>query len=180
MIDSEPLQIAGAKLVMADVFRDHRGAFEPFWDAQVFGGSGIAFEPSNVCFSYNERRHTLRGMHFQKSPYAQAKLVSCVRGRVWDVIVDLRIESATFRQWCGTELSAASGRSVLVPPGCAHGFVTLTPDTTIAYLIEGAYLPETARSLRWNDETVMIEWPCDSPILSETDAAAPSWDSCEF
>ncbi len=119
-------------------------------------------------------------MHFQKSPHGQTKLVSCVSGRAWDVIVDLRKESSTFGQWCGIELSAASGRSVLVPPGCAHGFVTLEPNTTIAYLIEGPYRPERARSLRWDDETVGIEWPCDSPILSETDASAPSWDSCEF
>ncbi len=180
MFEIHPLPIYQAFTISTPVHSDNRGQFEVFWDESLLSQVDVDFQPSNAHHSYNVAASTLRGMHFQKSPHGQTKLVSCVSGRAWDVIVDLRKESATFGQWCGIELSAASGRSVLVPPGCAHGFVTLEPNTTIAYLIEGAYLPEMARSLRWDDETVGIEWPSDSPILSETDATAPSWDSCEF
>lgn len=162
------------------MFRDHRGTFDVFWNDEAVARAGIPFRPISACFSHNILPGTLRGMHFQKSPYEQAKLVSCVRGRAWDVIVDLRRDSRTFGQWCATELSAASGRAVLVPAGCAHGYVTLNEDTTIAYLIEGAYRPDAARVLRWDDDTVGIPWPNVAPTLSENDRSAPGWESCEF
>lgn len=177
---AKPLPIQDAKLLVTDLFRDKRGAFEIFWDAEQILDTGVSFQPSCACFSYNERSGTLRGMHFQKPPYEQAKLVSCVSGRAWDVIVDLRKQSKTFGQWCATELSPASGQAVLIPAGCAHGFVTLNADTTIAYLIEGEFRSEASRVLRWDDETVGIEWPCEIITLSHKDASAPVWDFCEF
>lgn len=180
MIRVEALTVEGAKLLVADVFRDGRGAFDVLWDDEWPVETGVAFRPSSACFSYNESSGTLRGMHFQKSPHEQTKLVSCVNGRAWDVIVDLRRKSKTFGEWSATELSAASGRTLLVPAGCAHGFVTLDEDTTIAYLIEGPYRHEAAGVLRWDDETVGIHWPCKIRTLSEKDASAPSWVSCEF
>ncbi|TWT72946.1 dTDP-4-dehydrorhamnose 3,5-epimerase family protein [Allorhodopirellula solitaria] len=179
-MEIESLPVEGAKLITTDVFCDDRGAFEEAFDYESLSRLGVEFQPNSGCFSYNESPHTLRGMHFQKSPYAQSKLVSCVQGRAWDVIVDLRPQSGTFGRWCGRELVAASGLSVLVPAGCAHGFMTLESGTTIAYLIQGAYRPESGRALSWNDTSIGIEWPCSDPILSAKDAAAPDWNSCEF
>ncbi len=123
---------------------------------------------------------TLRGFHFQKSPYGQAKLVSCVSGKALDVIVDLRRDSSSFGNWHATELEAASGKSIYIPAGCAHGFLTLEPNTTIAYLIEGEYLPQAGRVLRWNDPKLAVAWPVTDPILSDKDAAAPGWETCDF
>lgn len=180
MITVTPLPITGASLIKTHLFRDNRGCFEVFWEEELLKKESVFFSPSNAHHSYNAIVGTLRGVHFQKSPYGQTKLVSCVSGRAWDVMVDLRSESSTFGKWHATELSAASGQAVLVPAGCGHGFLTLEPNTTIAYLIDGRYVPEAGRVLRWDDEKVGIAWPCHNPILSEKDADAPRWDQCEF
>ncbi|GAA5510421.1 hypothetical protein Rcae01_05929 [Novipirellula caenicola] len=151
-----------------------------FWERDLLSPQSISFSPTNANHSYNTHTGTLRGMHFQKSPHGQTKLVSCVSGKAWDVMVDLRDDSSTFGKWHATKLSAASGQAVLIPAGCGHGFVTLEPNTTIAYLIEGQYMPDQGRVLRWNDPTVAINWPVKDPVLSDKDAAAPDWDQCEF
>lgn len=180
MITIEPLPINGASLITTRLFHDNRGCFEVFWEKELLVPKSISFSPSNAHHSYNTLAGTLRGIHFQKSPYGQTKLVSCVSGRVWDVMVDLRSDSNTFGNWHATELTAASGRAILIPAGCGHGFVTLEPHTTVAYLIEGKYVPDAGRVLRWDDAKLGIDWPCQDPILSDKDAAAPGWEQCEF
>lgn len=177
---SKELQIEGAWLLTTDVFRDARGAFEVAWESELMDKLPFKFAPSNAHHSYNLATNTLRGFHFQKPPHGQAKLVSCVSGKALDVIVDLRRDSATFGSWQATELEAASGRSVYIPAGCGHGFMTMLPNTTIAYLIEGAFLPQFGRVLRWNDNRLGVAWPASDPILSEKDATAPGWESCDF
>jgi len=151
-----------------------------FWETELLDSIDVDFQPTNAHHSYNTLAGTVRGMHFQKAPHGQTKLVSCVSGKAWDVMVDLRQDSSTFGKWHATELSAASGNAVLIPAGCGHGFATLEPNTTIAYLIQGEYIPDAGRVLRWDDAKVGIQWPCQDPILSEKDADASQWDQCEF
>ena len=153
------LPVFGSGHVDVPVFKDIRGSFEVFWEESILNASGISFRPENAHHSYNHNRKTLRGLHYQLHPYGQDKLVSCVRGSVYDVMVDMRKDSPTYLQWTGIELHAASGRSVFIPAGCAHGFVTLEPDTTIAYLISGLYNPSAAATVRWDDPLIRIQWP---------------------
>jgi dTDP-4-dehydrorhamnose 3,5-epimerase len=157
------------------VFLDPRGSFEVFWEEELFQNRGFSFRPTNAHHSYNVKKGTIRAFHYQESPYGQTKLVSCVAGRIWDVIVDLRRESTTFLQWKSFELSAESGRSVFIPAGCAHGFVTLEDHSTVSYLIEGGYHPPSSRVLRWNDPSFNVPWPISDPILSDKDRDAPLW-----
>jgi dTDP-4-dehydrorhamnose 3,5-epimerase len=173
----EDLKISEAKLLTTPVFRDLRGAFEVFWEQAELAGTGLALGPSNAYHSYNTSAGTIRAFHFQRPPHGQAKLVSCVSGKTWDVIVDLRAESPTFCQWQGLELSAASGKCIYIPAGCAHGFATLVDNTTIAYLIEGEYRPESSAVVRWNDPTLGIDWPVSDPIISEKDRQAQDLDT---
>jgi len=112
-------------------------------------------------------------MHYQHDPHAQAKLVSCVGGAVYDVFVDLRKDSPTYLQWHAEELKEGSGKSVFIPAGCAHGFISLTDNATVSYLIEGAYAPQAAATLRWNDAAIGIQWPFDPIIISVKDREAP-------
>jgi dTDP-4-dehydrorhamnose 3,5-epimerase len=145
------------------------------WDDQVFREAGIMFRPVSACYSYNESTRTLRGMHYQESPHAQSKLVCCSRGAVLDVIVDLRRESASHLAWEAIELREGDGLSLYIPSGCAHGFLTLEAASTVAYLIEGEYRPESSRVLRWDDLAVGIPWPCTDPILSDKDRHAADY-----
>lgn len=169
----EELRIAGARLLQTSVFKDSRGAFESFWEREHLAAAGVSFAPSNAHHSYNSKAGTIRAFHLQRPPHGQAKLVSCVSGRTWDVVLDLRPESPTFRQWDAVELSSASGKAVYIPAGCAHGFATLQDNTAIAYLIEGEYRPEAAAVVRWNDPSLGITWPVSDPIISDKDRQAP-------
>jgi dTDP-4-dehydrorhamnose 3,5-epimerase len=171
------LGIAGARLFGAPVFSDARGAFEVFWEQADLAEAGLLFTPTNAHHSYNARVGTIRAFHLQRPPHGQSKLVSCVSGKAWDVILDLRPESPSFRQWEHVELSAASGKAVYIPAGCAHGFATLEDNTTIAYLIEGDYRPDFAAVVRWNDPALGIDWPVSDPIISDKDLQALDLDS---
>ena len=173
-----PLEIADAVLFETAPYRDERGVFEVFWESAGESGCSVPIVPWGAYHSHNVKRHTLRGMHYQEQPHAQVRLVSCVRGRVWDVIVDLRPDSGSYLRWNAVELDEASGRAVFVPRGCAHGFLTLAEDSTVAYLIEGAYVPEAARTMRWDDPAAGIEWPLPAgamPLLSARDRSAPDY-----
>ncbi|MCX5951911.1 MAG: dTDP-4-dehydrorhamnose 3,5-epimerase family protein [Cyanobacteria bacterium] len=172
-IKSKTLRISGAKLLFTPMFKDVRGYFEVFWEQSDLIAAGLSFAPSNAHHSYNTRKGTIRAFHFQRPPHGQAKLVSCVRGKTWDVILDLRPESPSFRQWEAVELSSGCGKAVYIPAGCAHGFATLEDDTTIAYLIEGEFRPDWSAVVRWNDPALGVTWPVLEPIISEKDRQAP-------
>jgi len=163
------MKLSDARLLEATPFRDLRGSFEVAWDAAALSAADIKFNPVSNAYSYNEKAGTLRGMHYQKAPHGQAKLVSCINGRIFDVIADLRPGSPTYLRWAATELCAASGRAIYIPAGYAHGFVTLTDHATLAYLIEGGYQPHAASTVRWNDTALGILWPISEPILAERD-----------
>jgi dTDP-4-dehydrorhamnose 3,5-epimerase len=169
------LPITGARLLAGAPARDARGSFEVFWEAADLAAVGISFAPANAHHSYNDRAGTLRGMHYQRALHGQVKLVSCVRGKILDVIVDVRPASPTYLRWAAVELAAASGRAVYIPSGCAHGFLTLEDHSTVAYLIENDYRPEATATLRWNDPRFGIQWPVSEPILSERDRFAPDF-----
>lgn len=148
------LLIPRAYLVEALPFEDVRGAFETVGGDEVFRATGIEFcTPKSAHHSFNEAKDTLGGMHYQREPFAQSKLVSCISGAVWDVLVDLRRESRACLLWEAVRLESRSGRAVFVPSGCAHGFLTLAPKSTVSYLIDGEYRPESAEILRWDAGT---------------------------
>lgn len=163
------------RLVRPRRFGDDRGWFCETWNARAFERLGLpeAFVQDN--HSYSQPPFVLRGLHFQRPPHAQAKLVRCVRGRIWDVAVDVRRGSPTFGRWVGAELGAADGRQLFVPTGFAHGFVTLEPDTEVEYKVTDFYAPDCDAGLIWNDPDLAIGWPLAGaqPVLSSKDAVLP-------
>lgn len=142
------------------------------WDADAFRDAGIVFVPTSACHSHNAAAATLRGLHYQIQPHGQSKLVACTRGAILDVVVDLRRESPCYLAWDAVELREGDGVSLFIPRGCAHGYVTLEPSSTVAYLLDGEYRPEHGRILRWDDPAIGIEWPCSAPTLSDRDRLA--------
>lgn len=165
----EPLGLIGAWVLQPEEIHDERGFFARTWSSQEFSSRGMSTDFVEGSLSYNRRAATLRGMHYQAAPSEETKLVRCVRGAVYDVLVDLRPSSATFTQWRACELTAANRRSVYVPKGVAHGFLTLTDDTEVSYLISPCYDPAVARGVRWNDPVLNITWPLDPVVISARD-----------
>lgn len=170
-----PLPIDGAFIFQNEIFSDHRGAFIETWDEENLHGSQVQFKPSNGCFSYNQKQNTLRGLHYQAEPFGQAKIVCCVAGSIYDVILDLREGSNTYLKWTSISLMAFDGQSLYIPSGCAHGFMTMSENTVVSYLIEGPYMAALGRVIRWNDEQFQIHWPASDPILSTKDANASNF-----
>lgn len=167
------MKMADARIIQSPPFSDARGSFHVSWDRDDMDAYGIHFNPESNAISFNLKSGTLRGLHYQTAPYWQNKLVSCVSGRVLDVIADLRPDSPSYLRWAATELSAGSGLSVYVPGGYAHGFLTLSHNATVLYLLEGEYRSEAAAIVRWNDPLFGIVWPIDDvPILSDRDRLA--------
>ena len=153
---------------------DHRGFFAETYSRRKYSALGIDVEFVQDNHSLSREVGTLRGLHFQSPPHAQAKLVRCGRGAIFDVAVDIRQGSPTYGQWKGYELTAENGNQLYVPVGFAHGFVTLEPDSEIVYKCSDYYAPETEGTILWNDPDISIEWPTNTaPILSDKDAVAP-------
>lgn len=172
----EPTAIAGVVAILADPARDERGSFVRTWCRERFLAAGIDFLPTQASLSENPRRHTLRGMHWQEAPAAERKLVRCVRGAVFDVALDLREGSATRHRWVAARLDAAEGNALFIPEGCAHGFLTLTEDAVVEYLIDAPYAPALARGVRWDDPAFAIAWPAAPALISARDAGWPLRD----
>jgi dTDP-4-dehydrorhamnose 3,5-epimerase len=168
--------IAGAWLVETERSTDERGFFGRTYCQAQFAARGLQAEFRQSSISFNQRRGTLRGMHYQASPHAETKLVRCTSGAVYDVIVDLRPSSATFRRWFGTELDASNRLALYVPEGVAHGFISLRDETELLYMISPDFVPESARGFCWNDAAIGIEWPLAPVILSARDASFPALD----
>lgn len=151
-------------------FEDARGWFSETWSRSRFQAAGLDLDFCQDNHSLSRQVGTLRGMHFQTAPFAQTKLVRCLRGRVFDVVVDLRRGSPTFGQWRGLELSAQNGKQLLIPAGFAHGFQTLEPDCEIAYKVDAPYSAENDSGFAWDDPVVSIAWPQRvNPVLSDKD-----------
>lgn len=160
-----PTPLAGVWLIESQRQEDERGWFARTFCEHEFAAHGLPQSFSQCSTSFNRRRGTLRGMHYQVAPHAEAKLVRCTRGAIFDVAVDLRPDSLTFRKWFAAELTAENGRALYIPEGCAHGFQTLADDTEILYQIAGEFQPASARGVRWNDPAFGIEWPRLADVL---------------
>ncbi len=168
------------QLITPSRFKDQRGFFAETYSRQKYSEFGVHDEFVQDNHSLSREVGTLRGLHFQAPPHAQAKLVRCGRGAIFDVAVDMRRGSPTYGQWEGYELTAENGHQLYVPIGFAHGFVTLEPDSEIVYKCSNYYDPETEGTVLWNDPKIGIKWPSVAdPILSNKDAAAPSLEDLE-
>lgn len=167
-------RLSGVKLLKPKRFGDHRGFFAETYSHRVFAGLNINDEFIQDNHSLSAAVGTLRGLHFQAPPHAQAKLVRCGQGAIFDVAVDIRRGSSTYGRWVGYTLSAANGAQLYIPVGFAHGFATLEPDSEVVYKCSDYYAPEAEGALRWDDPDIGIKWPLTSgPVLSEKDAVAP-------
>lgn len=170
-----PTPIAGVVRVEADPHADDRGLFARLHCPEEFAAAGIPFAPAQTSLSRNPTAGTLRGMHYQAAPHAETKLVRVTAGRAFDVAVDLRPDSATYRHWTAVELSAENLVGLFIPQGVAHGFLTLEPNTDVLYQIAPAYRPGHDAGVRWNDPAFAIAWPTPPVLISERDAGYPDF-----
>lgn len=159
---------------------DARGSFARLYDPIAVAEAGIDFVPADVNLSRNPHYGTLRGLHYQDPPYAESKLVRTVAGRIYDVVVDLREESGTRGRWLARELSAENGQGLLIPQGCAHGFLTLEPRSDVLYLMGQRHRPGHGKGFRYDDPAFAIEWPDPPTLLSEADLAWPPYRDGSF
>ena len=169
-----PTDLAGVWTLDLDPHTDDRGFCARAWCERELAGHGLETNLVQCNISFNARRGTLRGMHWQAAPHEETKIVRVTRGALYDVVVDVRPDSPTFGQWQGFELSADNRRALYIGAGFAHGFQTLADDTEIFYQMGAFYQPQSARALRWDDPEVGIRWPVAPPILSERDQQHPS------
>ena len=168
--------LPGAFLIDLERDSDERGFFARAYCAQEFAAKGLGTVLHQCSVSYNTRKGTLRGMHYQSAPHEEHKLVRCTAGAIFDVIVDVRPGSLSYRLWFATELTAQNRRSLFVPPGFAHGFITLSDDAEVYYMISVPHAPQHARGFRWNDPAFAIEWPLVPSVISARDAGYPLLD----
>jgi dTDP-4-dehydrorhamnose 3,5-epimerase len=172
-------EIPGAYTVEMEKREDSRGFFARSWCRREFGEHGLIGRIAQINVSFNSRKHTLRGFHYQVAPYQEDKLLRCTRGAVHDVLLDLRPESPTFSRHLEVDLSAANYRMLLVPKGCANAFLTLTDETEITYLVSEFYAPASERGVRWNDRAFGIRWPAEPAVISEKDSSWPNFAAAE-
>jgi dTDP-4-dehydrorhamnose 3,5-epimerase len=170
-------KLKGAFILEPEFLKDERGFFARTWCRHEFEAHGLTtiFVQGNI--SFNHKRGTLRGMHYQVEPHAEAKLVRCTMGAIYDVILDLRPDSATFKQWLAVELTAENRRLLFIPPGLAHGFQTLEDNTEVLYQMSEDYHPECARGVRWDDKIFGIKWPIECKTISINDNAYEGFES---
>lgn len=169
------IPLVGAYLIEIEPTFDERGFFARSWSSVEFGEHGLNHSPAQCSISFNTRKGTLRGMHYQEQPHGETKLVRCSSGAIFDVIVDLRPASANYCKWFGIELTAANRKMVYVPDGFAHGFQTLTNDTEVFYQISEDYRSEYSKGVRWDDPLFGIVWPLGVSVLSERDRSFPNY-----
>jgi dTDP-4-dehydrorhamnose 3,5-epimerase len=172
-----PAEIAGVVIVDLEPAADTRGFFARLHCPEDFAAAGWPFVPAQTSLSRNLAAGTLRGLHYQAAPHAETKLVRVTRGRAFDVVVDLRPDSPTHRRWTALELSAEVGQAILIPPGLAHGFLTLEPDTDVLYQISPAFDPGHDQGVRWNDPAFGVEWPAEPKVISGRDAGYANYVS---
>jgi dTDP-4-dehydrorhamnose 3,5-epimerase len=164
-------ELAGVKRVSLEPIVDGRGFFARLHSPDEFAAAGSPFIPTQTSLSRSEAAYTLRGMHFQAPPYAEGKLVRVVRGSVYNVVVDLRRDSPSFKRWISASLSADNGEALLIPVGCAHGFLTLEDATDVLYQIDRPYTPGHARGVRYDDPALAIAWPAAPRVIAPADLA---------
>jgi dTDP-4-dehydrorhamnose 3,5-epimerase len=166
-------KLKGTYIIEPELLTDERGFFARSWCQKEFTERGLNPNLVQCNISFNLKKGTLRGMHYQTKPYEEAKLVRCTTGAIHDVIIDLRPESSTFKQWVAVELTAENRKMLYIPEGIAHGFQTLVDNTEVFYQMSEFYHPDLARGIRWNDPELSLEWPLKEFIISEKDTSYP-------
>ena len=169
------MDIKGAYIIELEKNEDERGFFARSFCQKEFKEHGIDFNIAQCNVSYNNKKGTLRGMHYQSAPFEEAKLVSCIRGRIYDVIIDLRKNSNTYCKWLAIELSEENNKVLYVPKGLAHGFQTLENNSIVFYQMSEFFNPEYSQGIGWDDSLFSIIWPLDSRIISIKDKKLPSY-----
>jgi dTDP-4-dehydrorhamnose 3,5-epimerase len=173
-------KIKDVLIIEPDIFEDDRGWFTETYHKEKFKDLGINIDFIQHNHSFTKKGGTLRGLHFQKNPYSQSKIVRCTRGAVLDVAVDLRKDSPTYKEWIAVELTEDNKKKLFVPKGFAHGFLTLTDNTEFQYKVDNYYNKEAERSIHFKDPTIGIVWGYENPILSEKDEQAPFLEDCDI
>jgi len=168
-------KLAGAYIIKPELYQDERGFFARTWCQREFTQHGLNRHLVQCNISFNEKKGTLRGMHFQLPPYAEAKLVRCTMGAIYDVIIDLRLDSPTFKEWVAVELTSQNRAMLYIPAGFAHGFQTLADQSEVFYQMSEFYHPESACGVRWNDIAFRIEWPINDLVMSPKDIGYPDF-----
>lgn len=167
--------LKGAFILDIEKIEDHRGFFARGWCQKEFEAHHLVSRVKQANISYNKTKGTLRGMHYQVSPYEETKLVRCTKGAIYDVIIDLRPASPTYAQWIGVELAAGNYKMLYVPENFAHGFITLKDDTEVTYQVSQFYTPGSERGIRWDDPAFSIEWPIEVQVVSDKDKNWPDY-----
>tara|TARA_Y100001949_G_scaffold175831_1_gene186735 strand:- start:2414 stop:2953 length:540 start_codon:yes stop_codon:yes gene_type:complete len=169
-------ELNGAYLIELERNEDERGFFTRVWDKKLYEEKGLNSELLQISLSYSKKRGTLRGMHFQKKPFEETKLVRCTKGKIFDVIIDLQPESSTYKKWFSIELSADNLQALYIPEGFAHGFQTLEDSCEVCYHMSNWFSLEHARGIRWDDKEFDIKWPIENPIISKKDLSYDRYD----
>lgn len=167
--------LKGAFVIDLEKREDERGFFARTWDKDEFEAHGIYRIPVQTNMSFSKKKGTIRGMHYQIVPHQESKVIKCVNGAIYDVIIDLRPDSPTFKKWFGVELSAENHKMLFVPEGFAHGFLTLKDNTEVIYQVSAFYNFESERVIRYNDPSFNIKWPIEVTVLSEKDKTNPDY-----
>lgn len=172
-----PLKISGAFLIEPDLKQDERGFFARSFCVKTFEEKGLnpQLEQSNISFNF--KKGTLRGMHFQNAPCAEVKIVRCTQGAIYDVILDIRKDSSSFGQWVGVELTQDNRKMLYIPEGCAHGYQTLQDDSEVFYQVSARYAPQCEGGVRWDDPLFNIQWPLEVKSISQKDTLYPNFSS---
>ncbi len=172
-----PTPLPGVMIIDVIAVTDDRGLFARTFCAETFRNSGLVHNFPQCNVSWNPHRGTLRGMHYQDEPFPEVKIVRCTRGRIIDVVLDLRSDSPTYLKWTSIMLDAEKRNAIYIPAGCAHGFQTLVKDSEIFYHMSEPYRPELARGVRWDDPVFAIDWPLPVQRLSQRDATYPDFET---
>ena len=162
-------ELKGAYIIELEKFEDDRGFFTRVWDKKIMQDQGLKSDLVQMSFSFSKKKGTLRGMHFQKEPFREVKIVKCIQGKIFDVIIDLRSSSSTFKKWFGVELTEENYKMLYVPEGFAHGFQTLEDNSEIIYQVSEFYTPNSELGIHWNDHAFNITWPIEEKIITEKD-----------
>ena len=173
-------KIDGAYLIEIEKIEDERGFFSRLWCKKEFESQGLNSRLAQVNIGFSIKKGTLRGLHYQMSPYEEVKVVRCTRGVIYDVVVDLRPKSSTYKQWMSVELNSINGRMLYVPEGCAQGSMTLVDESQISYHTSQFYAPEYARGVRYDDPSFSIEWPLKVSVISQADSNWPDYSTKTF
>jgi len=168
--------LPGVFAIHSEPRSDERGFFARSWCQREFEEHGLNSRLVQCNVSFNAKKGTLRGMHYQAAPYAETKIVRCTQGAIHDVVLDLRPQSPTFKEWIATVLSSENRHMLYIPEGCAHGFLTLEDQTEVFYQMSEFYHAESARGVRWDDPAFQIVWPCEVEVISDRDACYPNFE----